>query len=134
MGWWESEHGILGDHPADLLGSAIQEIVKCYQDKAGRKPSQGEIADLIEFVSRGMLRPSCGDPKHVYDPDIVDRPCASEPGLQGVFGYGAPKNPGDLANVDPKTGTHYQQNEVRDVLEEQKKDREEYGGEEYEKP
>ena len=61
MGWWKSEHGLIGDSPADVLDDAFAKIEKVYRKQSGRPPLHGEIADLIEFCSCGTFKVSCGD-------------------------------------------------------------------------
>lgn len=106
MGWWRSEHGAIGDWPADIISKAFFLIENVYMQECGRLPTQGEIADLIEFCSMGVLKPQCGDPNYPFT-DLNDdkTPRAVERGLQGVFSN--KPLPGTLANIDPSTGNNY---------------------------
>jgi len=122
MGWWRSSHGIIGDWPADILDKALREIEAVYQTECKRKPTQGEIANLVEFCSCGTLRPECGDPKREFSTETLDddaTPRAVKRGDQGAFGDAAQSGPGMLANVDPATGNHYEQSEMAHVLREE---------------
>jgi len=89
MGYWSSEHGVIGDGPADALDAALNKIVSEFYNEYERAPSQGELADLIEFCTGGQLAPQCGDPNHPYIRcpfEGVFTPRAREHGKQGVFG------------------------------------------------
>lgn len=60
MGWWEAktldnQFLILGDVPADILGCALEEIVRVYEKDVGRKPYREEVQKLINFVVRPFL-------------------------------------------------------------------------------
>lgn len=109
MGWWRCEHGTIGDGPADILENALKKIELQYRDAAGRPPTQGELANLIEFCTCGALVPECGDPKHPFsratcgDKNI---PRARSRGRQGVGGPFSHPEPGMMANVDPATLQH----------------------------
>lgn len=55
MGWWESttlEKGklIIGDGPADILGTAYESIVRLYEKEVGRKPRRAELQKLVRFT------------------------------------------------------------------------------------
>ena len=92
IGYWRSEHGVIGDGPADALDAALNKIVSEFYNEYERAPSQGELADLIEFCTGGQLSPQCGDPKHPYIRHTFAgdfTPRAKEHGRQGVFvGWG----------------------------------------------
>jgi hypothetical protein len=124
MGWWRSENGILGDTVADILGKALNAIEDTYLREAGRLPTQGEIANLVEFCTCGALRPACGDPKFAYSKVSLgedDVPRAADCGNQGVMGpasMGALKK-GQMANVNPGTGENYSKKDLDTVLDEQ---------------
>ena len=72
MGWWRSEHGIIGDWTADILCEALKKIESVYEHECHRKPKQGEIANLIEFCSRGLLRPTCGNFREVFNKEDAE--------------------------------------------------------------
>src|SRR5688500_13900978 len=63
MGWWSCKGGVIGDGPADLLGDALDEIVGEYQEEHGRPPTLGELAQLIEFCTRGKLKAIAAGPE-----------------------------------------------------------------------
>ena len=89
MGWWQSEHGMCGDGPADLCGHFLRDLEKEFIKEVGRLPTQGEVADLIEFCTCGVLRPLFGDANSplCYDTCHEDgTPRASEAGRQGIEG------------------------------------------------
>lgn len=51
MGWWMSENNLLlGDGPADILGTAYEAIMYAYETHVGRKPRRAELRALIEFT------------------------------------------------------------------------------------
>lgn len=127
MGWWKSERGIIGDVPADIMDEALEGIVEAYQSRAGRPPTQGELADLIEFCTCGCLRAACGAPDFPWTQENCREeatPRAAKRGAQGALGEASRHGPGDLANVDPSTGTHYQRSEIRQVIEDDGRERE----------
>lgn len=66
MSYWRSEHGFIGDGPADALDTALDKIVLEFYNEWERGPTKGELADLIEFCTGGQLAPECGDPNHPY--------------------------------------------------------------------
>lgn len=60
MGWWQIEnedtrnYGLEmynGDTPADIMGDAIAEIVKTYEEEWGRKPYRKEMKAVFSFTS-----------------------------------------------------------------------------------
>jgi hypothetical protein len=132
MGWWKSEHGVCGDGPADIMDAAFRKVEGEYLRKAGRLPTQGEMADLIEFCSCGTLVPKCGAAMHPFSKATVgdkDTPRAEARGRQGICGYGSKDlPPGSMINVDPATGTHYEAGEGEQVLMEQMREMAEQGG------
>ena len=116
MGWWASEHGIIGDEPADILDATLDQIEAAYERSCQRPPTQGELADLIEFCTAGTLVPRCGDVEHPFRKECChedDTPRVEDCGRQGVFGVGFV--PGKLANVDPSSGRHYDQSEPPEI-------------------
>lgn len=121
MGWWKSEHGAIGDWPSDIMAKAFNLLEDVYMRECGRLPTQGEIADLIEFCSMGVLKPQCGDPNYSFT-DLNDdkTPRAVERGLQGALREAPPK--GKLANIDPATGEHYSLNDIDQVMRDQLKE------------
>lgn len=111
MGWWKSLNGMLGDGPADIMDKALKDICRDYQQATGRNPTQGEIADLLEFCTGGALVGGCGDAEHEFDFDKIHDdavPRARERGFQGAMGPSATCDvkPGQMVNVDPETGQH----------------------------
>jgi hypothetical protein len=127
MGWWRCEHGIIGDWPADVMGDALAKIEDIYLRETGRLPTQGEMANLVEFCTCGVLRPACGDPNHSYTRATrADRetPRSAKPGAQGLNGVASCSGarPDEMANVNPETGLNYKQSDVKAVLAEQKKE------------
>lgn len=108
MGWWNSEHGTIGDTAADALTEALCKIEDEYLEFAGRPPSQGELADLIEFCTCGCLKPICGSATWPFSKSTAvdaETPRAVEQGGQGCLVCKPPR--GKLANIDPATGEHY---------------------------
>lgn len=67
MGQWETERGYGSDGMADVLGAAIKKISGIYYlgELADVEPRMVDLADAIEFVSRGIL-------KVEIHPDAVD--------------------------------------------------------------
>jgi hypothetical protein len=54
-----------------------------------KTPTQGDIADLIEFCSGGVFKVECGDPNAPFilkELTHADTPKAGEPGAQGILG------------------------------------------------
>ncbi len=57
MGWWiingkEDKYAMFsGDTPADIMGDAIAEIVKTYEEEFGRKPYRKEMQAVFSFTS-----------------------------------------------------------------------------------
>lgn len=131
MGWWKSEHGILGDHVADILDMAWDAIVEVYQQKANRNPTQGELANLVEFTTGGVLCPLVGKADEPWDGVNGDEtyPRAMERGRQGIHGPFAECREGELVNVDPMTGDHYELGEMETVIKEIESEWEEREGE-----
>ncbi len=122
MGWWKTEHGVVGDWPADILDAAIKRIEQVYLQESGRLPTQGELANLIEFCTCGCLRPACGDPAHPFSKASAHRdttPRAAPRGDQGATGRGSTPPPGKIANVDPTTGDYYDRKDVPKVIADQ---------------
>lgn len=122
MGWWKSEHGIIGDVAADFTDEFLKKVQNAYTEFAKRPPTQGEIADLIEFVSCGIFRVNCGKTDYPFDQankHETNVPRASEIGKQGVQGPSSNPGPGELANIDPITGDYYERGEVSVVMQQQ---------------
>jgi len=122
MGWWKCENGIIGDWPADILDGALRKIEESYLAQCGRLPTQGELANLIEFCTCGVLRPECGDPKAVFTQATVadeSTPRVAERGSQGVCGINAKPPGGHLANVDPASGQFIPQEHAEGVFRQQ---------------
>ena len=112
MGWWRCEHGIIGDGPADVLDDAFKRIEKLYISGCHRPPTQGELANLIEFCSCSILKPICGDPKYPFTNEnniAKDTTRASKRGRQGASSPEsiAAASEGKMANVDPSTGINF---------------------------
>ena len=55
MGWWtisDDKYGMVnGDTPADIMGDAINEIVKAYEKEWDRKPYRKEMQAVFSFTS-----------------------------------------------------------------------------------
>lgn len=119
MGWWKSQNGVIGDQPADVMDHALKAIELTYQREAGRPPTQGEIADLIQFCSCGVFDVACGDPKHNFckkDLAAGSTPRRRRIGEQGAAGPANLPKPGEMGNVDPRTGDHYEAGEAATVI------------------
>ena len=71
MGWWQTEHGTIGDTPADTLDEALQQIETDYMTAHGRLPTQGEMADLIQFCSCQTLIPACGKADFPFNKETI---------------------------------------------------------------
>ena len=58
MGWWSitsEDNGPEmhnGDTPADIMGDAIEKIVKEYEEDWGRKPYRKELKAVFSFTSK----------------------------------------------------------------------------------
>jgi len=56
MGWMSlrnekrEELGVVGDSVWDIMGVAIDEIIKEYEEYVGRKPNMDEIQSILDFV------------------------------------------------------------------------------------
>lgn len=125
MGWWRSQNGVIGDRPADIMDHALKAIEQAYLREAGRLPTQGEVADLIQFCSCGVFDVACGDPKFNFSKrDLANDnvPRRRERGGQGAMGPANKPKPGEMGNVDPKTGDHYEAGEAKAVLAQQVKE------------
>jgi len=57
MGYWESNDGLWGDQPADVMGDALREVVVSFLRDVRRLPTRQEIRDGLEFTLRGMALP-----------------------------------------------------------------------------
>lgn len=57
MGYWESNDGLWGDQPADVMGDALQEVVVSFLRDVRRLPTKDEIRRGVEFTLRGMALP-----------------------------------------------------------------------------
>ena len=66
MGWWQTQQGIIGDAPADVLEKALQDIAQLYQQDMKRPPTQGEIADLFQFCTSNEVICMCRKPTQPY--------------------------------------------------------------------
>ena len=66
MGWWKSEHGNIGDEPADAMDALIRTVSDIYR-KEDLTLTQGQFADLVEFCTGGKLRCVCRDPHGSLD-------------------------------------------------------------------
>jgi hypothetical protein len=125
MGWWKSSHGMIGDAPADVMDRAFRQLEAVYTEQAGRLPTQGEIADLIQFSSCGTFDVRCGADAEPFSKEKAGHdpyPRARERGEQGILGAAAACGPGEMVNVDPKTGDHYEAGEAKIVLDEQRRE------------
>lgn len=110
MGWWKTDNGTIGDSPADLCDRFLEDIEALYQREMSRPPTQGEIADTIEFCTGGILKATCGDVEHPFSMETIhddDMPRAAEIGAQGALGDAARPPGGGLVNIDPTTGEHF---------------------------
>jgi hypothetical protein len=57
MGWWSCDDigkHVIGDGPADIMGPAVEKVVKEYETEWGRKPTMFELYRLIDFVTGPM--------------------------------------------------------------------------------
>jgi hypothetical protein len=72
MGWWQSKNGYGGDEPADIIGKAFADANKAYQAACGRPVTLGELADMIEFVSCGLIEPNLTRPTDTKYPFASD--------------------------------------------------------------
>lgn len=115
-GWWKSEHGIIGDHPASILTIAFQAIENYYLTHAGRLPTQGEMSNIIEFVSKGTLVAACGHPNFSFavNNNDEDVPRVNDIGNQGALSKYASPEEGKIVNVNPKTGENYSLNDLNE--------------------
>jgi len=55
MGWWNTQHGMIGDKPADILGKAFRDINEVYSREIGRPMKIGEAIELLRFVCHGKI-------------------------------------------------------------------------------
>jgi hypothetical protein len=52
MGWWQLEGDMVnGDSPADIMGPAVDKIIKVYEEDWGRKPYRTELEAVLNFVT-----------------------------------------------------------------------------------
>lgn len=110
MGWWKTQHGTIGDAPADHLEEAFANIESQYLRDVGRLPTQGEMVDLIAFCTCGCLVSKCGDPNFAWTKATAhedDTPRAEPRGSRGASGTCAAPPEGQLINIDPATGEHF---------------------------
>jgi len=125
MGWWKSQHGVIGDSPADIMGNAMQAIEQAYLREANRLPTQGEIADLLQFCSCGVFDVACGDPKFEFSRQTradASTPRLRKPGAQGASGKANAPRAGEMGNVDPVNGEHYKAKDGNKVVAQQVKE------------
>lgn len=132
MGWWRSENGLIGDWPADIMVKALKDIEVVYLHQCGRLPTQGEIANLIEFCSTGTLKSTCGDPKYPFTTASLadeETPRASPRGNQGISGPASTNalKTGQMINVDPTTGEYFSVTDADKVFEQQLKEMKDRG-------
>lgn len=61
MGWWAANEAgdsfqdgglVWGDVPADIMGNALEEIDKAFQESWGRKPTLTELIAGLKFTAR----------------------------------------------------------------------------------
>lgn len=52
---WKSKRGVVSDDIADILDEALEEISKCLYGEEKKKFTIIDLADAIEFVTRGIL-------------------------------------------------------------------------------
>jgi len=55
MGQWETARGYGSDEMADILGEAFRNIAELRLGQQAQSPCLLDLADAIEFVSRGAL-------------------------------------------------------------------------------
>lgn len=79
MGYWESNDGLWGDQPADVIGDALQEVVVSFLRDVRRLPTKDEIRRGVEFTLRGMALPE----------DIPDDLTAQQLQVIDEWGYAA---------------------------------------------
>ena len=104
MSWWKSERGIIGDEVRSILDKAFEDVMDVYQKSVHRHPTQGELADLVEFTTGGILRATCGCPSERVTPAsscACDTARAAPADAQGPARRPAPF--GVTAFVDPET-------------------------------
>ena len=52
MGWWQLEGDMVnGDTPADIMGPAVDKIIKVYEEEWDRKPYRAELEAVLNFVT-----------------------------------------------------------------------------------
>jgi len=92
--WWRTRHGSISDGAVGVLDDALARIVDIYQAGPGRPPTQGELADLIEFATTGALKAVCRQP---------DRPCSPHDTLtvQEIDRAEGPQPPADKGGAAP---------------------------------
>jgi hypothetical protein len=63
MGWWQLEGDMVnGDTPADIMGPAVDKIIKVYEEEWGRKPYRTELEAVLNFVTLPeMVKPHSSD-------------------------------------------------------------------------
>jgi hypothetical protein len=104
MGWWRSQRGVIGDEPADLFEKFLHDVVEIYNRRAARPPTQGELADLIEFCTRGILSCNTGKDNYAFILGDDDAPRSKPRGSQGALA----RMPADcLDGVDPETRKYF---------------------------
>lgn len=88
MGWWKTDSGVIGDGAADLGDKFLDKVEKLYLREMERLPTQGEIADIIEFCCCGILKAACGDAKYPFSTETIhddDTPRVAERGEKGCM-------------------------------------------------
>lgn len=58
MGYWESNDGLWGDQPADVIGDALQDVIIAFLQDVRRLPTKDEIRRGVEFALGGMALPN----------------------------------------------------------------------------
>jgi hypothetical protein len=62
MGWWQiTENLHNGDTPADIMGTAVEDISRAYSEEFGRPPYLEELAATLLFVTQGSYE-AAGEP------------------------------------------------------------------------
>lgn len=62
MGWTvligldDNVIGYAGDEPWDIIGAAMDKLVKVYQERYGRPPNVDELMQILNFVLPDELR------------------------------------------------------------------------------
>jgi len=63
MSWWDirEKDSVIGDRPADILGTALQDIDRTWFEQTGQRPTLQQLVDAIAVILRTNFEAFCCD-------------------------------------------------------------------------